>query len=105
MVRDAWTDSEQVVKWWDPREFTITIHEMDVRTGSIWKSTRDGPDGTEYLNHSMCPEVLKPERIVYQLTGGRKDDQDVQAEVSSIFEARGEKTRSPVGSGHLLFHF
>jgi uncharacterized protein YndB with AHSA1/START domain len=92
MIWDAWTDPKQVVKWWGPRGFTMTIHEMDVRPGAVWKSTMYGPDGTEYLNNCVFLEVVKPERIVYRLTGGRKEDCDVQAEVSWIFEAQGEKT-------------
>lgn len=29
----AWTDPEQIVRWWGPRGFTTTIHEMGVREG------------------------------------------------------------------------
>jgi uncharacterized protein YndB with AHSA1/START domain len=100
IIWDAWTDPEQIVKWWGPRGFTSTIHEMDVRSGGVWQSTMYGPDGTEYLNHCVFSEVLKPERIVYKLSGGRKDDPDVQAEVSWIFEAQGTKTKLTL---HMLF--
>ena len=92
MVWDAWTDPRQVVKWWGPQGFTLTIHEMDVRPGGVWNSIMRGPDGTEYLNHCVFLEVVKPERIVYQLTGGRKEARDVQMEVSWIFEAQAGKT-------------
>ena len=93
MVWDAWTDPKQVVKWWGPRGFTTTIYEMDVRTGGIWKSTMHGPDGTDYSNDCLFIEVVRPERIVYQLKGGRKEDRDMQMEVTWIFEALGEKTK------------
>ena len=93
MIWNAWIDPKQIVKWWGPRGFTITIHEMDVRPGGLWKSTMRGPDGTEYRNDCVFNEVVKPERIVYRLNGGRMEDRDMQAEVSWTFEAQGEKTR------------
>jgi uncharacterized protein YndB with AHSA1/START domain len=74
LIWDAWTDPKQIVKWWGPRGFTITIHEMDVRPGGVWKSTMHGPDGTDYRNDCEFSEVVKPERIACKLTGGRKED-------------------------------
>lgn len=100
MIWDAWIDPKQIVKWWGPHGFTLTIHEMDVRAGGVWRSTMHGPDGTEYLNDCVFSEVVKPKRIVYTLTGGKKDDRNAQAEVSWIFEAQGDKTRLTL---HMLF--
>jgi uncharacterized protein YndB with AHSA1/START domain len=33
MVWEAWTDPEQVAKWWGPKGFSTTIEKMDVRPG------------------------------------------------------------------------
>lgn len=95
MVWDAWTDPRQIVKWWGPHGFTLTIEEMDVRPGGVWKSTMHGPDGTEYLNDCVFTDVVKPQRIAYKLTAGRKHDRGLQEpmEVSWVFEAQGETTR------------
>lgn len=65
LVFAAWTDPEQVAKWWGPNGFTNTIHEMDVRPGGHWRSVMHGPDGTDYENHSIFVEVVRPERIVF----------------------------------------
>jgi uncharacterized protein YndB with AHSA1/START domain len=72
LLWDAWTDPKHVVKWWGPRGFTITIHEMDVRPGGIWNHTMHGPDGTDYPGQCVFIEVVKPERIVYSMTGEKK---------------------------------
>lgn len=97
MVWEAWTDPGQIVKWWGPRGFTLTVEEMDVRPGGLWRSTMHGPDGTEYLNDCVFTEVVHPRRIVYQLIPGRKHDRASQAretmEASWVFESLGEKTR------------
>lgn len=97
MVWEAWTDAEQIVKWWGPHGFTLTIDAMDVRPGGVWKSTMYGPDGTEYLNDCVFTEVVRPERIAYTLIPGRKHDRVAQerdrVESSWIFEAQGKKTK------------
>ena len=97
MVWDAWTDPEQIVKWWGPRGFTLTIDEMDVRPGGVWKSTMHGPDGTEYLNDCVFTEVIKPFRIIYTLIPGRKHDraalERARVVISWVFEAQGKKTK------------
>jgi len=65
LVFAAWTDPGQIVKWWGPDGFTNTIHEMDVRPGGHWRHVMHGPDGTDYQNHSIFVELVRPERIVF----------------------------------------
>jgi len=93
LVWDAWTDPQQVVQWWGPRGFTTTIHEMDARPGGIWRHTMHGPDGTDYPNECNFIELVKPERIVYSHSGGKKGDAGAPAEVTWTFEALGDKTK------------
>lgn len=93
LVWDAWTDPEKIVQWWGPRGFTTTIYEMDLRPGGIWQHTMHGPDGTDYPNKSKFIEVVKPERIVYSHSGGKKGDPGAQFVATWTFEPIGEKTR------------
>lgn len=92
LVWDAWTNPEHVVRWWGPKGFTTTIHEMDVRPGGVWRHTMHGPDGTDYPNESVFTEVVKPERIVFSHGGGRKGDPGAQFEATWTFEAKDDKT-------------
>jgi uncharacterized protein YndB with AHSA1/START domain len=78
LVWDAWTDPKKIVQWWGPRGFTTTIREMDLRPGGIWRHTMHGPDGTDYPNKSKFIEVVKPERISYSHSGGKKGDPGAQ---------------------------
>jgi uncharacterized protein YndB with AHSA1/START domain len=71
-VWKAWTDPEQMVKWWGPNGFTTTLHEMDIRPGGVWSFIMHGPDGADYKNKSVFVEVVKPERIVYDHISGPK---------------------------------
>lgn len=72
LVWSAMTDPKQVVKWWGPRGFTTTVEQMDLRPGGTWKLTMVGPDGAKYPNQHTFREVVRPERIVYNLSGSRE---------------------------------
>jgi uncharacterized protein YndB with AHSA1/START domain len=86
LVWDAMTNPQHVVNWWGPRGFTTTIETMDFRVGGDWKHVMHGPDGTEYPNHSVFKEIVKPEKIVYSLGGGKKGGCEVQFVSTWTFE-------------------
>jgi uncharacterized protein YndB with AHSA1/START domain len=87
LVWEAMTNPKHVVNWWGPRGFTDTIEEMDVRPGGVWKHTMHGPDGTAYPNMTVFKEVVKPERIVYSLEGGRSGGPGVSFVSTWTFDA------------------
>ncbi|MBV9108696.1 MAG: SRPBCC family protein [Gemmatimonadetes bacterium] len=64
-VFDAYTDAGNIGRWWGPRGFTTTTHEMDVRPGGVWRNTMHSPDGTDYPNYVVYSEVVRPERLVW----------------------------------------
>lgn len=86
LVWDAWTDPQQVVRWWGPMGFTTTIETMDVRPGGIWKHTMHGPDGANYPSKSVFKEVVEGERIVFSQSGGKEDGPGVNFESTWTFE-------------------
>jgi len=92
VVFEAWTQPEQLVRWWGPRGFTTTIHEMDVRPGGVWRLTMRGPDGRDYNNRIVFVEVVKPERLVYR-HAPEKGSEPVSFETTVTFVAEGSKTR------------
>jgi uncharacterized protein YndB with AHSA1/START domain len=71
-VWDAWTDPQQVAKWWGPRGFTITTHSKDLRVGGHWRYTMHGTDGVDYPNHTVYHEVEPLKKLVYD-HGGYED--------------------------------
>jgi len=93
LVWNAWTDPQQVVKWWGPRGFTTTIQEMDVRPGGVWRHTMHGPDGTNYPNKSVFTEVVKYERIVFSHGGGKEGGPGATFKSTWTFEDESGKTR------------
>lgn len=71
---EAWTDPEQVTRWWCPDGFTITIVEMDVQPGGIWRYAMTGPDGETYQNCIVYDEIKEPVRLAY--THGSPEDSE-----------------------------
>jgi len=86
-VWDAWTDPEQVGKWWGPRGFTLTHHTKELRPGGIWHYTMHGPDGTDYPNKTLYHEVVEHKKLVYD--HGGYDERKPLFRVTVFFKALG----------------
>ncbi len=91
LVFEAWTNSEHVSRWWGPRGFTTTTHEMDLRPDGVWRHTMHGPDGVDYPDRIIYREVVRPERLVYDLGSDLEDDPG-QIHVTVTFDDREGKT-------------
>lgn len=89
-VWEAWTDLEQVAKWWGPRGFTITTHSKDLRVGGTWRYTMHGPDGVDYPNVTRYLEVEPMRRLVYD--HGGSDDRPPMFRVTVTFAECDGKT-------------
>lgn len=89
-VWEAWTDPEQVAKWWGPRGFTITTHHKDLRVGGTWVYTMHGPDGTDYPNITTYHEVKPQELLVYD--HGASEGKPPLFRVTVKFQEKGGKT-------------
>ena len=66
LVFQMWIDPEHLKNWWGPDGFSVTIHEINVHPGGHWRFIMHGPDGTDYKNHIVSLEIVRPERIVYK---------------------------------------
>lgn len=42
----AFTDTNQLARWWGPKGFSNTFREFDTRPGGHWRFIMHGPDGT-----------------------------------------------------------
>lgn len=96
-VWEAWTDPNQVAKWWGPRGFTLTTRSKDVRTGGTWDYTMHGPDGTDYPNLAKYLEVEKYKRLVYD--HGGTHDKPALFRVTVVFLEVNGKTKMEMAMG------
>jgi uncharacterized protein YndB with AHSA1/START domain len=88
-VWDAWTEPDQVARWWGPRGFTITTHSKDLRPGGTWIYTMHGPDGTDYPNTTYYHEVRERELLVYD--HGASEGRPPLFRVTVTFQAVGDE--------------
>ena len=97
LVWQAWTEPKHVAQWWGPNGFTNTIHAMDVKPGGVWRFVMHGPDGTDYPTKVVYREVVKPERLVYDLSG--EDERDAHSFRATVtFVERSGKTEVTMAS-------
>src|SRR5579862_4148120 len=62
VVFEAWTDPEQLARWWGPEGFTNPVCELDVRVGGDWRIVMLAPDGAMYLCRGVYLEIVARDR-------------------------------------------
>lgn len=63
-VWNAWTDPEQVKKWWGPKDFTAPVSKIDLRVGGKTLNCMRGPDGKDYWSTGVFREIVPNEKLV-----------------------------------------
>ncbi|MHB1207831.1 MAG: SRPBCC family protein [Rhodospirillaceae bacterium] len=74
LVFKAWTDKAHVGKWFGPKGFITTTHEIDVRVGGMWRFEMRAPDGTCYTNRVVYREIKAPELLVFDHGADQDND-------------------------------
>lgn len=92
VVYRAWTDADQLVRWWGPRGFSLTVRAMELRVGGVWEYTLHGPDGTDYPNRAVFEEVDPPKRLVFFNKGGHVSDRHLTCRMIVTFDEQGALT-------------
>jgi uncharacterized protein YndB with AHSA1/START domain len=65
VVFKAWTDPEQLPKWWGPKGFTNPVCDVDVKPGGKILIHMQAPDGTMYPMDGEFHEIVEPEKLVF----------------------------------------
>lgn len=93
MVWEAFANPKQVVEWWGPHGFTMTIREMDVRPGGMWVHTLHGPDGTDFPGESTFTEVIPGKHVKLALKGGREGEPEIHFTIAITWTDEAGGTR------------
>ena len=88
----AWTEPEEVAKWWGPHGFKTTTDTRDFKAGGTWKHTMIGPDGVKYPNSAKFLEIVEKEKIVFTNGGAGENMDPVRFTATVTFKALGDKT-------------
>jgi uncharacterized protein YndB with AHSA1/START domain len=84
VVWRAWTDPEEVTKWWGSEGFTTPreMIEFDLRPGGVCRLTMVGPDGQQYPNDGHYGIVEPPDRFSFGATV--KDNPMMQSNETTV---------------------
>lgn len=61
----AWTDPEEMKKWFGPEGVSTQDVEMDLRVGGAFRVVMQTPDGDIVTHHGNFKEITAPEKLVY----------------------------------------
>ena len=64
LVYRAWTTPELVKRWWSGGHGEVTIAEIDLRVGGMWRYVMVANEGFEVGFHGEYREIVPDERIV-----------------------------------------
>ena len=64
LVYKAWTTPELVTRWWNAKRGEVTVAEIDLRVGGVWRYVMVTDDGFEVAFHGEYREIVPNERIV-----------------------------------------
>jgi uncharacterized protein YndB with AHSA1/START domain len=64
LVYRAWTTPELVKRWWNAKRGEVTIAEIDLRVGGVWRYVMVTDDGFEVGFHGEFREIVPNERVV-----------------------------------------
>ena len=56
-VWTAWTEPEQLKRWWGPASFTSPFSEIDLRVGGKYLSAMRSPDGQTYWSTGVYTQI------------------------------------------------
>jgi uncharacterized protein YndB with AHSA1/START domain len=97
VVFQAWTDPQQLKRWWGPKGFTNPVCEVDARPGGAIRIHMRGPDGTVHPMTGVFHEVVEPERLVFTSSALDKNGEPLFEVLNTVtFAEEGGKTKLTV---------
>ncbi|WP_094712224.1 SRPBCC family protein [Hahella sp. CCB-MM4] len=70
VVYGAFSNPDDLTRWWGPDGFTNSFYEFDLRKGGYWRFTMHGPDARDYPNESRFLEVVPGKKVVIEHFSG-----------------------------------
>jgi uncharacterized protein YndB with AHSA1/START domain len=63
-VWQAWTEPQQVMRWWGPEGYTSPSCRIDLRVGDAYLFCMRSPEGRDYWSTGTYREIVPLERLV-----------------------------------------
>jgi len=88
-VFQAFTDPDQITRWFGPEGFKIETLEIDIRVGGRWRYIYTGPDGTRWDNRMVFTRLDAP-RLLEMEHGSDLDDDPARFHTTITFDEQSD---------------
>lgn len=61
----AWTEPDQMVKWWGPDGCTAPVCDVDLRLGGAWRTCILTPEGKEHFVGGVYTVIDPPKKLTF----------------------------------------
>lgn len=92
-VWKAWTEPEQIKRWWGPKDFTAPVVQIDLREGGKYLLSMKSPEGEEYWSTGVYKKIVENEKLVITDSFADKDGNLVPATYYGLSANFPEETR------------
>ncbi len=94
LVFKAWTDPDQVARWWGPKGYVTVDCDMDIRPGGAYRCVMRSPEGIDHRKRGVYRAIVEPERIEFTFAWEQRDGRlGHETLITVTFESVGPKTR------------
>ena len=83
LVWKAWTDQEQLARWWGPAGYRLRVATIDLRPGGLFHYAMSAPGGQPMWGKLVYQEVSPTDRMIF---------------VSSFCDEKADTIRNPMSA-------
>jgi uncharacterized protein YndB with AHSA1/START domain len=99
VVFAAFTDPDQLARWWGPQGFSVPNLSVDARAGASYRLEMQPPEGDPFYLGGEYRDVDPPARLAFTFTYEEPDEDDVENLVTLEFRDLGESTEIAFSQG------
>ena len=99
VVFGAFTDPDELAKWWGPKGFTTPSLEFDPRVGESYRIEMQPPEGEAFHLSGEFRDVDPPTRLAFTFVWENPDPDDVETLADLSFRDLGESTEVSLTQG------
>ena len=99
VVFAAFSDADELARWWGPRGFSIPSLEFEPRVGAGYRIEMQPPEGDRFHLTGEFREVDPPARLAYSFVWEEPDPDDMDTQVDLRFRDLGKSTEVTMAQG------
>ncbi len=99
IVFGAFTNPNELAKWWGPRGFAVPSLDFDPRVGETYRIEMQPPEGHRFHLTGEFRELDTPARLTFTFVWDPPDPDDLETLVALSFRDLGESTELSLTQG------